>query len=109
MGVPADQIAAALALAEPKREAQRDIEVEPENRDAVRLFRRMLTQWRVETVVAGRVAVTIRHGLDKTVLPGIAAGIDIKLTDAVWDGLEAMEGEALTIFARREQAALRGS
>lgn len=84
-------------------------EVEPENVDAVRLFRRMQTQWITETVVAGKNVVTLRHGINRAGLGDIAAGLGIALDDRLLNRFERLEAHALAIHARRQREALTRS
>lgn len=82
--------AAAVADAGPALSA--DIEVWPDNADAVRLFAAMLTQWRVGA--AGPV------GLDYGVLPLLVRhlGLRKRRARAALAGLQVMEAEALAWF-----------
>jgi hypothetical protein len=69
----------------------------------------MQTQWIVETVVAGKNVVTLRHGIDRAGLDGIAAGLGIGLDDDLLDRFERLEAHALEIHARRQREALTRS
>lgn len=62
----------------------------PQNWKIVRLFIALATQWRV-----GMNGAT---GLDYAAVPPVARGYGIRLTQSVWDGLRAMEGEALRVM-----------
>jgi|GEM_PF-808037 len=99
-------------IAQLKAEQQRDarsnvIEVEPENRGAVRIFLRAMSQWRGEAIVAGRHLLVMRSGLDYTVLPAIAQILNVELDEQTFDGVRVMEAEALTIHIRRQEEVLR--
>jgi hypothetical protein len=83
------------------------IEVEPENRDAVRIFNRAMSQWRSETIVAGKHLLERHKGLDYAVLPTIAAALGIAFDERVFDAIRVMEGVALQIYVRRQEEYLR--
>jgi len=73
----------------------------------VRLYLGLETQWRIETLVVGRQLLTRRHGIEYSAVPTVARGLRIRLTEAVWSGLQLMERETLSIYARREIEALQ--
>lgn len=106
-GVPEAQIEEALSAIGGSNGAH-EFSIEPENRDVARLYRGVRTQWRIETVVAGRLFLTRHHGIDYAVVPTVARALRIRLTERVWSGLQIMEDEALAIYGRRETAALQG-
>ncbi len=105
--MPEAQIEEALAAISENSYA-RKFSIEPENVDAVRLYRGLRTQWRVETVVAGRLFLTLHHGIDYTAAPTVARALRIRVSEQVWTGLQIMENETLVIYGRREAAALQG-
>lgn len=101
------KVIAALA-AKAEGDAEDDVvEIEPENVDAFRIFRQMLTQWNTQSIVAGNKLVTIKTGLNLAALPGIREELGIKPSPRTMEAIRLMEAEALTIHARRENAAMR--
>jgi hypothetical protein len=81
------------------------IEIEPENRDTVRLFFALSTQWRF---MAAGLGAAMRAGLDYAAIEPTARlmGLEEALK-ALFPGLQLMEAEALAATA--EAAAARGS
>jgi hypothetical protein len=111
--VPDADIDAALAQVEPETNEPKEFIVEPENRDTVRLYLALQTQWRVETgsLYSGSkvIVFTRRHGIDYGVVPVVAKGLRIRLTPDLWDALRQVEQEAISLYDAREEAALRGA
>jgi hypothetical protein len=104
-GSPESKIAKLKAQRKPNAPAE--FLVEPENRDAVRVFMRALTQWRGETVVAGKLMFRTRTGLDYAALPPIVRALRVRLDEALLDAVRIMEAEALLVHARRQEAFLK--
>src|ERR1700733_61720 len=71
------------------------VDVEPENADAVRLFRQMQTQWKVSPFVAGKHIVYARTGLDYAALGPVSAALKIEITEATLDAIRVLEQECL--------------
>lgn len=107
MGIPEAEIEATLSALGEKTDDACEFPIEPENRDTVRLYLGLETQWRIETVVAGKLVITRRHGIEYSAVPTLARGLRIRLTESVWTGLQLMERETLAIYARRETEALQ--
>jgi hypothetical protein len=107
MGVPEAEIEATLSALGEKTDDAGKFSIEPENRDTVRLYLGLETQWRIETVVLQKMVLTRRHGIEYGAVPIVARGLHIRLTESVWSGLQLMESEALTIYTRQETEALQ--
>jgi hypothetical protein len=104
MNASPEQLAKFQAKAGPGDNA---IGVEPENWNVFRLFRQMhRSQWRRQTVVAGRNIATRTYGLEFSALAPIASALCIELSEELLDQLREMEDQALTIFDKRMSAAL---
>lgn len=102
-----EKIAAVRATAKSKDDEGHVVEIEPENWDAFRLFRRMLTQWHTQSVVAGTKLVTVKTGLNYAALAVIRDELGIAPSQHTIDAIGLMEAEALVIHQRRETAQLR--
>lgn len=103
-GAPPEMIAALKA----ENEAGRNVvvEVEPENVDAVRLFRGMRTQWQRMQLSNGRGVVLHHLGFNYASLPAVADALDLKVDARLFDDFQFMEATALAIYARRDKEAL---
>ncbi len=102
MGIPPEMLAQMLADATPD-EAEADdagtIEILPPNRDAVRVFFAMATQWRSVAVVAGPHAMIVKTALDYGALTAVAAALNVALNEDLLDRLQTLEGEAAAALA----------
>lgn len=107
MGVPEAQIEAALSKLKAGNGERCTFHVEPENRDTVRLYLGLETQWRIESAVLAKCVLLRRHGIDYAAVAPAAAGMGIALTPEIWGGLRIMEREALVLYAERERTLLR--
>ena len=92
------------AIAKAKAEALREIRtgtfvVHPDNRNAVRLFQGMATQWNMIAVASLVTADVIRVGLRYEVLDRVARGLGIDEQPDDFLRLQIMEGEALAALA----------
>lgn len=98
-----------IAELEADKERGKDIvvEIEPENADAVRIFRQMQTQWRRAVITTPKAVVLVHESLDYTPLPTIAGAIGAVLSEECLDALRIMEAETLLIFAKRNRDVLR--
>lgn len=106
MGAPPEQLDRLRPKAEPENQA-RVVEVEPELWDAFRVFRLIEpSQWRKETVLAGKTLITLRHSLDYGVIPGLAQSIGIQLGEQTWEQIGAMQDVARVIYADRQRMEL---
>jgi hypothetical protein len=95
------------ARMKPEDEGERRIVVEPENADAVRLFRQMQSQWRVQAVATAKRLIVLRTGLDYGALAPIAAALRVELGEETMDALRLLEAETLAIHNRRQEQLLR--
>lgn len=104
-GVSPEEISRVKARAEPEKRSN-VIVVEPENAGAVRVFRQMQTQWRVQPITTARRVVLARTGLDYGALAPIAAALRVDLTEDIMDALRLLEAETLAIHMRRQEQIL---
>jgi hypothetical protein len=102
-GVPPEDIAK-LGLAVDAPPQKRIVEVEPENADAVRVFLRMQSQWKQQSVGGGGAHITVPTGLDYSALPVVAQALGIAVTADLLDRLGVMEVESVRIVQRRYRA-----
>jgi hypothetical protein len=102
-GVPPEEIAK-LGLAVDAPPQKRIVEVEPENADAVRVFLRMQSQWKQQSVGYGRAHITVPTGLDYSALPVVAQALGVTVTADLLDRLGVMEAESVRIVQRRYRA-----
>ncbi|HSV16393.1 MAG TPA: DUF1799 domain-containing protein [Tepidisphaeraceae bacterium] len=105
-GSPESKIA--KLKAQRKQNAPAEFFVEPENRDVVRVFMRALTQWRGQSVVAGKHLLQLRSGLVYEALPTIATALRVEMDEPLLDALRVMEAEALLVHAQRQEQLLKG-
>jgi hypothetical protein len=104
--VPEDEIA--KLKAEHRRDARSsNIEVEPENRAAVRIFTRAMSQWRGHPVATAKHLLVVRTGLDYAALPVIAQATGHPLDEETLDKVRVMESIALAIYAERQTRILQ--
>jgi hypothetical protein len=88
-----------------------EIEIEPENGDAVKLFLAMATQWRQIALSGAKAAIVMRSGLDYAALPAAAEALGFakaRLTRA-FRGFQVLEREALRLMDEEAAARLRAS
>ncbi len=98
-GAQADQDALTRASDLPAwirdRSAQAQVEVGPEEVDAVALFIALDTQWQVHPMTG------MRLGLRYEAVPAAAAALGLDLNPALFADLRIMEGAALSAWAAR--------
>lgn len=85
---------------------RRIVEIEPENLAGFRLFCRMRTQWLTQAMPTPRGSLLLRTGLDYTAIESVARAIGVILDEDVFDALQVAEGEALKIYAERNDELL---
>lgn len=105
-GATPEEIAKTGVAVEGSEDAARQIHVEPENVDAVRIFVRLQSQWKVSSLSAGRKAVLVYTGLDYTAVPVVAAALGITVDDNVLGKINVMERESMRIREHRLQQSL---
>jgi hypothetical protein len=84
-----------------ERDDDEDIEVEPENVRAVRLFIALDTQWRLQPLSNGKKMVLARTGLDYAPIPGICTALCITFDETLLAQLRVLESETLRIHRAR--------
>lgn len=90
--------------AEHRSHAQQSVvEIEPENRDAFRVFLRVMSQWRGQPIVAGTKLIFLRSGLEYATLPVVAQALGLVLDEELLDAVRVMEAEALLVHTQRQQ------
>lgn len=115
MGITGDVLAEILAadrrldaaLAAADETESGDVEIWPENADAVRLFFALDTQWRT-AVLPGKVAVIVKTSLDYSPAPGTAAALGITYDEDCLDRLRILERAALGELGRQDAARVKG-
>ena len=103
-GEPADDAvtqgaAAAIAAIEARRAgrkpASEELEIGPDEADAVRLFFSLGSQWSVHATTG------VRLGLDYARIPPTAAMMDITMTPGLFDDIGVMERAALAAWGAK--------
>ena len=84
-----------------------EIEVEPENWDAVRLFNAMGTQWHFTSIGTAHACAVIRTGLNYAALGTFAAGLAITVNEELLGALGVLEGETVRLCNSDAERALR--
>lgn len=86
-----------------------EVEIEPENWDAVCVFNAMDTQWCFTTLNTSHACAVVRTGLNYASLPTVAAAEGIALDKAVMAALRLLEQETVAICGQRTRRQLRPS
>lgn len=106
-------LAALGVTVEPQRAREEsnvvEVEVEPENWDAVCVFNAMGTQWCFTSLNTSHACAVVQTGLNYASLPTVAAAEGVALDKTLMSKLRLLEQETVSICGQRTKRQLRQS